>query len=237
MKENLHSPCLQPECGTHRDSGDSRGPRTKSALTLRPGVSAPAGRALGPLWLNTRPPSPWAGCSVWRGVSFEPPGPTLWSTQGPRTTDTLKGAPQETGRRLCAHGRADHWPLPSPASKPRARRQLDSAFPRMNRETKKEEKGQWPGMVGHAGAPRPSWLSCPSGALHIQGCPCGLGGPVCSRLLGFLFLSGLPWTLSPGVSVSGRVQQGERGAAVLEKTPAMSLLWRACPGTGGSLEF
>ena len=91
-------------------------------------------------------------------------------------------------------------------------------------------------MVGHAGAPEPSWLSCPSGALHIQGCPCGLGGPVCSVLLGFLFLSGLPWNLSPGVSVSGRVRQGERGAAVLEKTPTVSLLWRACPGTEGSPE-
>lgn len=52
----------------------------------------------------------------------------------------LKGASQETGRRLCAHGCADHWPLPSPASKPRARRQLDSAFPRMNRETKKRRE-------------------------------------------------------------------------------------------------
>lgn len=64
----------------------------------------------------THPPSPWASCSVGTGVSFEPPEPTLRSAWGPRVTDTPREASQDMEHGLCA----DHWPLPSPASKPRA---------------------------------------------------------------------------------------------------------------------
>lgn len=227
MQENLHGPCLQPECGTHRDSGDSQGPQTKSALTLRPGVSAPGRAGAGaPLAEHAPLPPPGRAAASGGGVSFEPPEPTLWSAQGPRATDTLKGPRRRWGAGSVLTGALTTGLSPHQPPNPEPSLQLDSAFPRMNREKKKEEKGRWPGMVGHAGALEPSWLSCPSGALHNQGCPCGLGGPVCSGLLGFLFLSALPWTLSPGVSVSGRFGVGRGEWQCWRRPPP-------CPCCGG----
>ena len=121
---------------------------------------------------------------------------------------------------------------------PEPSQQLGSAFPRIQQEKKKKRKRKagGPGVVGQAGALEPSRLSCPSGA-------------VCSRVSTRAGWPSLFW--SPGFSLPLRPaldsqprglhqwprSAGGRGAAVLEKTPAVSLLWKACPGTGGSSEF
>lgn len=148
-----------------------------------------------------------------------------------------KGASQEMGRRLCAHGRADHWPLPSPASKPRAQPAARLCFSQDEQRKKKgrERPVAWDGGTRRGSRTILAELSVRR--LAQSGVSMRAGWPSLFRSPGF----SLP--LSPALDSQPRglrqwpVRCGERGVAVLEKTPAVSLLWRACPGTGGSPEF
>lgn len=117
-------------------------------------------------------------------------------------------------------GRA--WAVCRPAASPsRAQSPAGSwslLFPGFNRKKKKkEEKGRWPWGVGQAGALEPSRLSCLSEPC-TQGVH-GLGDPVCSGLLGFLFSQACPGLSSPVLRQWPR-SVGYR-AAVLEKNPAV----------------
>ena len=119
---------------------------------------------------------------------------------------------------------------------PEPSQQLESAFPRIQQKKKKEEKGRWPWGGGTGRGSGTIQAELPVRRRALRGVHAGWVTQ--SVLVSWVFSS-----LRPALDSQPRgLRQwprsaGDRGAAVLEKTPAVTLLWRACPGTGGSSEF
>lgn len=109
-------------------------------------------------------------------------------------------------------------------------------FPGFNRKKKKEEKGRWPWSGGTGRGSGTIQAELPVRRRALRGVHAGWVTQ--SVLVSWVFSSLRPALDSQPWGLRQRPRSaGYRGAAVLEKTPAVTPLWRACPGTGGSSEF